>query len=182
MIYRFKYDWNFSQSDIINQLYKNKSIKKELGGNTSPNTDEIVFKCKEFSDIEDYVFDLYQLIKGINVDEYAFNMWSYIQNKNTKDEVYHRHLSLDGSRTEIPTDYTFCFYVQIPTNINEGEGDLLLKKENGKIEKIIPNEGDIIFFPGNIWHVPTLTPNSEKDRIVIAGNINCNFLANKNLV
>ena len=53
-------------------LYKNKSIKKELSGNTSLNTDEIVFKCKEFYDIEKYVITLY---KKINIYIYYHNLY-----------------------------------------------------------------------------------------------------------
>ena len=63
MIHRLKYDWSISKEKIIEKIYKNKEIKKELIGNTSPNTDEIVFKCNEFIKIEEYIVNQYFIKK-----------------------------------------------------------------------------------------------------------------------
>jgi hypothetical protein len=182
MIHRVIYNWEYSKEDIIKKVYQNKSIKKDLSGNTSPNTDEILFYCKEFNSIHKFIVNEYYKIKQIANVDYALNMWTYIQNKNTNDEVFHRHLRLDGGRSEIQTEYTFVFYLQIPTNLKDGEGDLLIKWDNETINTLSPSEGEIIFFPGDIWHTPKSTPNAEIDRIVIAGNITSNFLTKKGLV
>jgi hypothetical protein len=113
MIHRVIYNWEYSKEDIIKKVYQNKSIKKDLSGNTSPNTDEILFYCKEFNSIHKFIVNEYYKIKQIANVDYALNMWTYIQNKNTNDEVFHRHLRLDGGRSEIQTEYTFVFYLQI---------------------------------------------------------------------
>lgn len=182
MIYRVKYNWECNKETIIEKVYKNKFIKKEFIGNTSPNTDELMFNCKEFDSIRNFVIKEYYKFKKFDNIDYALNMWTYIQTKDTNDEIFHRHLRLDGGRSEITTDYTFVFYLQIPTNLIEGEGDLLFKYDTEDIHSIQPHEGEIIFFPGRVWHTPKSTPNSNMDRIVIAGNISCDFFAKKELV
>ena len=182
MIHRVRYNWEYDKESIVKKVYKNKSIKKELIGNTSPNTDELMFHCKEFDSIHKFVVKEYFKFKQFGKVDYALNMWTYIQTKDTNDEVFHRHLRLDGGRSEIATDCTFVFYLQIPTNLNEGEGDLLFKWDNETIHALRPYEGEVIFFPGNMWHTPKSTPTANMDRIVIGGNISCDFLTKKELV
>ena len=181
MIIYKKYNWEFSKKNILEKVYKNKLLIKEISGNTSYNTDEIMFFCEEFDSIKNFIITEYFNIKKIDKTDYAFNMWSYIQNKNstTPDYRWHTHKNLDGGRTELQTDYTFVFYLQIPINLKKGEGDLLIRDENGIVNRIVPLEGDIIFFKGNLSHVPENTPNAEIDRVVIAGNISSDFICNK---
>jgi ectoine hydroxylase-related dioxygenase (phytanoyl-CoA dioxygenase family) len=66
--------------------------------------------------------------------------------------------------------------------LENGEGNLLIKDNNDSVLTITPKEGEIIFFPGYLWHVPTHTPTSTIDRVVIAGNISSKFLLNTVLI
>ena len=181
MIHIAKYNWEYSKECIIEKVYKNKCIKKDTFGNNSDNTDELMFYCDEFSSIKNFVINEVSKIKNKCIDDYVFSMWSYIQTNESNIEFYHNHLLVDGGRTNILTDYTFVFYLKIPDGLVNDEGNLLLKIDND-VKSIKPNEGDIIFFPGDIFHVPKLTPSAKSHRIVIAGNVSTEFLINKKLL
>ena len=48
---------------------------------------------------------------------------------------------------------------------------------------ILPNEGDILIMRGDLPHVPNYSPNSTKDRVVLAGSIRMDFSKlNKSLI
>jgi len=181
MIHISKYNWEYTKESIIEKVYKNKLIKKDLSGNNSINTDELMFYCEEFSSIKKFVIEEISKIKNKDITDYAFSMWSYIQTNQSNIEFYHNHLLVDGGRTNILTDYTFVFYLKIPDGLVNDEGNLLLKID-GDIKSLKPNEGDVIFFPGDVLHVPKLTPSTKSDRIVIAGNVSTEFLINKKLL
>ena len=184
MTHNVKYNWEFNKEDILQKIYKNKSLLKQPNGNTSQNTDELMFCCKEFDSIKNFVVNQYFKLKKTEHVDYAVSMWSYIQTKDLppSNYIWHTHSKLDGGRTQLKTDYTFVFYVQIPPNLENGEGDLLIKDNNDSIHTITPKEGDIIFFSGYLWHVPTHTPTATIDRVVIAGNITSEFLLNTVLI
>jgi hypothetical protein len=177
-----KYNWEYSKESIIEKIQKNKSILKKSNGNTSSNTDELMFSCKEFDSIKTFVVDYYFNLKKVIQGDYSISMWSYTQTKDSTYFAWHKHLLLDGGRTSLETDFTFVFYLQIPKNIKKGEGDLLIIDETGLTHTIVPKEGDIVFFNGNLLHVPTPTPDAEMDRISIAGNISSLFLSNRNVI
>jgi hypothetical protein len=181
MIHISKYNWEYTRESIIEKVYKNKLIKKDLSGNNSVNTDELMFYCEEFSSIKKFVIKEISKIENKRITDYAFSMWSYIQTNKSKIEFFHNHLLVDGGRTDILTDYTFVFYLKIPDGLVNDEGNLLLKIDN-EIKSIKPIEGDIIFFPGNMLHVPKLTPSTNSERIAIAGNVSINFLVNKKTI
>lgn len=184
MIHHLEYNWEFNKEEILLKIYKNKSLLKQFNGNTSQNTDEIMFHCKEFDSIKNFVVNKYFELKETKHVDYAISMWSYIQTKDlsSSNYIWHTHSKLDGGRTQLRTDYTFVFYVQIPPNLEKGEGDLLIKDTNNHINRITPKEGEIIFFPGYLLHVPTHTPTSTVDRVVLAGNISSEFLLNTILI
>ena len=182
MIHICKYNWEYDKKSILEKVYVNKSIKKEMIGNTSLNTDEIMFVCPQFDSIKNFIVNEYFKLNNIYCCDYAFNMWTYIQNNQTTYERFHRHLKLDGGRSNIPAETTFVFYLQIPDNLKLDEGDLLIKLDNENTYTFRPNEGDVIFFPADMLHTPKLTPSSNNDRVVIAGNISRNFLNKKELI
>lgn len=184
MTHHVKYNWEFNKQNILQKVYKNKSLLKQINGNTSQNTDELMFCCKEFDSIKKFVVNQYFKLKKTEYADYAISMWSYIQTKDLppSNYIWHSHLKLDGGRTRLQTDYTFVFYLQIPKNLKKGEGDLLIKYKDGSINRITPVEGEIIFFRGDLLHVPTHTPTAETDRVVIAGNLSSEFLINTEII
>ena len=62
------------------------------------------------------------------------------------------------------------FYVQMPTNLKEDDGKIFFKTEDNVEHKLLPNEGDLIFFSSDLPHRPQINPDSDKERIVLAGN------------
>ena len=71
------------------------------------------------------------------------------------------------------------FLLNPPDSDSEGNFTYI---ENKEIFQIKPEEGDIFFFYPDLMHSPTMSPNSNEDRIVIAGNITTNFETKKELV
>ena len=91
--------------------------------------------------------------------------------------IMHKHdyLLYTTEKTKLKTEWTCVFYIQIPENIMEGEGDIIFMTEDKKLHKFTPKENDIIIFPGTLYHMVTPIPNAEVDRIVYASNFNFNL-------
>ena len=88
----------------------------------------------------------------------------------------HTHDWLESSnRIKLKTNWTYVYYIQIPTNLKEDQGDLVFKTEDKNLHKITPKENEIIFFPGDIPHMPIPTIGSDINRIVYTSNINYDF-------
>jgi hypothetical protein len=67
----------------------------------------------------------------------------------------------------------------MPNVMNEEDGVLYFKGENGKDYWIRPEEDDLIIMPGNMPHSPNNAPNSIVDRIVLAGNVGFEMVKTK---
>jgi hypothetical protein len=83
----------------------------------------------------------------------------------------HIHTELNYQLKSFKPTYTFVYYVQMPNNLSNLDGVLLIEGENKKIYNILPEEDDLIIFDATIPHTPKAAFNSTKDRIVLAGNI-----------
>ena len=83
----------------------------------------------------------------------------------------HIHTELNYKSQRFKPTYTFVYYVQMPNNLTNLDGVLLIEGENKKIYNILPEEDDLIIFDATIPHTPKAAFNSTKDRIVLAGNI-----------
>jgi len=93
--------------------------------------------------------------------------------KETREDTMKMHIHTDISyeiKTFVPT-YTFVYYVQMPNNLANLDGVLLIEGENKKIYNILPEEDDLIIFDARLPHTPKAAFNSTKDRIVLAGNV-----------
>lgn len=176
-IYKAQYDWTYGQDEIIYRVKQNKWLL----GATDFNTTEIKIHSPELDHIISYGR---QIAKGLSdIPEksnpvWAGKTWSYVQDKNSKDpdNGFHMHtaaINFPDTKVNAPilTDWTYCFYVQVPHDLQGREGALLLKDKDGKLYATKPNEGDFIFFKGDVEHKPNLSPNSEGTRIAICSNI-----------
>jgi hypothetical protein len=83
----------------------------------------------------------------------------------------HTHTELNYKTKRFKPTYTFVYYIQMPDNLTNLDGVLLIEGENKKIYNILPEEDDLIIFDATIPHTPKAAFNSTKDRIVLAGNI-----------
>lgn len=90
---------------------------------------------------------------------------------NTEDAIYHIHTELSNDLKKFKPNYTFVYYVQMPDNLIEHEGALLIKNNKGDVYTYHPKEFDFIIMDADVPHSPMASPNSTKDRLVVAGNI-----------
>lgn len=93
--------------------------------------------------------------------------------KETREDTMKMHIHTEINykiNTFTPT-YTFVYYVQMPNNLSNLDGVLLIEGENKKIYNILPEEDDLIIFDARLPHTPKAAFNSTKDRIVLAGNV-----------
>lgn len=96
---------------------------------------------------------------------------------NSEDAIYHIHTELSSDLNRFIPNYTFVYYVQMPDNLTNLEGALLVKNSKGDVYTYHPKEGDFIIMDAKTPHSPMASPNSTKDRLVVAGNIG--FFNNK---
>ena len=90
---------------------------------------------------------------------------------NPEDALYHMHTELSNDLKKFIPNYTFVYYVQMPDNLKEKEGALLIKNSKGDVYTYHPKEFDFIIMNADVPHSPMAAPNSTKDRLVVAGNI-----------
>jgi hypothetical protein len=103
--------------------------------------------------------------------------WLYYSDNDNAYSGYHTHEILAPIHSNInpidnlKTDYTFTYYLQMPNNLKDNQGKIHFKTKSGYESSILPEEGDIFIFPGDLQHKPEINPNSTKPRIVVAGNL-----------
>lgn len=94
--------------------------------------------------------------------------------------TFHKHTELNLLNGLFPPNYTFIFYIQMPNNLINDDGVLFLKDDENMIYSVLPKEGDLLIISGDTLHVPNYAFNSDKDRIVLAGNVS--FVNEINLI
>jgi hypothetical protein len=176
-IYKTRYDWQYSKEVIIHRIKQNNFLL----GLTDANTTEIKIRSEELDYISNLGYSIAKMLPGLSNDwdgSWASKTWSYIQRPEsiTPSQDWHTHNAAinfpdSNINAPIPTDWTYCFYVQVPKDLQGVEGALSLADQKGKIVNIIPQEGDILFFKGNVKHKPVLTPSSKEERIALCSNI-----------
>jgi len=125
-------------SNNLDNLTTDILLNKELTNISPSNMYEILFDCENF----DNIFNIFlQKIKENTTDSfdvYVKNMWGYIKNENeTKSIDFNINFK---NQIIIPSNYSFIYLIKSNnTNID-------LKKENGDIETISLNEGDLLIF------------------------------------
>ena len=115
--------------------------------------------------------------EGIEYTQYNHNTWiNRVRAKKPVqftfiDEPYHNHVIInEGSNRFIPT-YTFIYYIQMPNNLQNDDGYLLLRDARGDVHSILPKENEFLIHASNIDHYPKGALDSTLDRIVIAANV-----------
>lgn len=125
-----------------------------------------------------------KLIHKTPYNEISIESWiNRVQSKNpiqsnykheTDIEInkYHNHVEISKGKDFFIPDLTFVYYIQMPETMEGDDGVLYFKgKLSGEEYFIKPEEGDLIIMEGDIDHAPNFAPNSELDRIVLAGNV-----------
>jgi hypothetical protein len=179
-IYKARYDWRYSKEDIIHRIKQNNFLL----GLTDVNTTEIKVRSEELDYISNLGYNIAKALPGLPTNwngSWVTKTWSYIQRPDSiaPSQDWHSHnaaINFPDSNINAPilTDWTYCFYVKIPKDLQGVEGALSLIDQKGKVVNVIPQEGDILFFKGNVKHKPVLSPSSKEERIALCSNISFN--------
>lgn len=177
-VYYQEYLNEYSDNEILKIIYKNLDIYK-----LSSNKDKlvsgiqtpIIIKCSELNNIITFADEL--CLNLLKKDEKKIlgkitGNWIYIKKPNDKymlgeNDGFHTH-STSPFMTQ--NDLTWTYYFQMPNNCEGTQGSLRIKIED-EIFYIPVKEKTIYIFNSNWLHAPDKAPNSNKDRIVIAGSI-----------
>ena len=173
-VYRTKYSAEYAKEDFIRRIAQNKSIiTKKINKKVE---DRVLIECNEFDSINRYVVKTLESIEGKKLDKIAKSAWVYTQ-KSDFSMIMHKHdfLHYTTEKTSLETKWTCVFYIQIPKNLKEGEGDIVFMTEDKKLHTFTPKENDIIIFSGKLYHMVTPILNAEIDRVVYASNFNFNL-------
>jgi len=174
IVYKTKYLENYSKENFIKQIKQNKNIiDKKIEKKVE---DRIVIECDEFNLLNQYIVDILSHIENKKINNIAKLSWVYTQ-KTDFNMIMHKHdyLYYTTEKTSLKTDWTCVFYLQIPQNLQDGEGDVIFMTEDKKLHRFVPEENDILIFSGTLNHMVTQIPNAEMDRIVFATNFNLNI-------
>lgn len=174
-IYKTKYNGIYSKESFLNRTYQNESLYFYKSFKTE-NSLDIEIECDEFNSVDSQVINFCKQQLGCDTSRIAKSRWIYMQVPEFNMHWMHTHEYLESTnRTNLKTEWTFVFYIQIPPNMNTGDGDIKFQTEDGILHTFIPTENDILIFPGDIPHIAMPSPSGEIDRIVYASNLNFNF-------
>jgi hypothetical protein len=181
-VYRIKKTLIHSKDAILNKIEQNGAYAniKQLKKNGSYNVGiqaPFIMNCDELNEIENTANQIAKEIYGYN--SFINNTWSLILEADYKFPTnnhdlngWHDHQSVYAlNKDHYDSNVTFIYYLQLPNNLKNDDGMLSFKINNGKIIKIMPEEGEYIFFSSDILHRAELSPDSTIPRVVIAGNM-----------
>jgi len=174
-IYKTTYNRKYSKDDFLNRVKQNELLyhgkKSEY-----PNSLELHIECDEFKSVDTQSLNFLESKLSTPINTYVTSSWIYVQIPEFKIEWMHTHDWVESSnRTILKTQWTYVFYIQIPPNLKDDEGNLIFKTEDDILHSFTPKENDIIFFPGDLPHMPIPTLQAKSNRIVYTTNINYNF-------
>jgi hypothetical protein len=146
-------------------------FKKEM--NPSNYIEEIIKiclnECVELGVKEELNFNKININAWINVVKTGKPKQNNF--KYAGDVILHNHVYLQKNINSFCPEYTFVYYAQMPDNLTDLEGTLIVEGKNKKRYYYLPEEGEIVIMKSNLEHSPNHSPNSTKNRIVIAGNV-----------
>jgi len=91
-------------------------------------------------------------------------------------DKYHIHTDINKDTKSFIPHYTYVYYIQMPDVMNGEDGVLYFRGENGNEYWVRPEEDDMIIMEADMPHSPNNAPNSNVDRIVMAGNVGFDFI------
>jgi hypothetical protein len=106
-----------------------------------------------------------------------FDAWvNIVRSKNPvqhklRKKKYHVHTEIQENAGKFFPHYTYVYYIQMPDVMDGEDGVLYFKGEDNNEYWIRPEEDDLIIIPGYLPHSVGLASKSNKDRIVLAGNV-----------
>lgn len=166
-IYKSEYNKEYQ----IEEFLKLVKFNHDNVIHTNDNSVWVEIKSPVFDSINNQIRNLIEEISGKKIIHSAEHQWVYTQRKGFNLEWMHQHLEVHPpGRSKIKTDFTFTFYLQTTDEVSGDEGMIVFQTEDGIQHKFLPKVGDVFIFPADIRHTAIPTPNSNKERIVYAGN------------
>lgn len=181
-VYKSNFDWKYSKEILINKVKQNLSHV----GLDDLTTSSFHIQSKEINYVKDYCRDLAIKVIGYdNISNWVEQFWIYASDRRTNVQngeasLYHSHpitltTSVSTPISNIKSDISYCFYLNVPTDLSGDEGKLMFKDKEGNEVGILPKTGDIIFFNPNYLHRPNFIHRSKQERIVICSNLTINL-------
>lgn len=178
-IYKTTYNWECNQEAFIKRAYEVEKFK--LRNNIILY---FLFDCLEFRSINSFALEACKQISNVNPTEWAIKNWVYISegvselelnkaiSEGKKEHNWHTHSTTYDNFQQIKTDWTFCFYVQVPDGLNNNEGKVVFKTDDNNLHYFLPKQGDVYLFPGDLDHSTVgILEEKNKARVLIAGNV-----------
>ena len=175
-IYKTTFKHKFSKEDLIKKVEENKMLyyKNDITKNHSL---EFNIECSEFKAIDNFFIKSLEEIDNVDVSKISKFSWIYTQTKSFSEQWMHAHKSLHRfNKSHINTQWVCVFYISIPTDMINGEGDLLFKNENNEFFSFTPKENDVVIFSGDIQHMTIPNQSSNDIRISYVSNFNFKLL------
>jgi len=168
---------NYDKELLLKEIKLNMDVNGKSSRVSTDNApgfqSTIVIESNEINKLKKVALDILGSKLKCNIkDSYYHKYWSYTSNKENKYEFYHKHLTHETTNlTNI--EWTWTFYVQMPDNLEGDDGYLFFQTDDGIEYKLLPKEGDLLFFSASLGHKPKINKNSTKDRVVLAGVFKC---------
>lgn len=175
-LYKVNYNPASSKENILKSVFNLISLQPE--NDPSDAYTYLNNRFNEIDEIEKRGIEICLELEGN--PNYHHDTW--VNRVKTEDPVqrfgamifghpYHNHTEINKTMIRYTPKYTYIYYVQMPDNLQEDEGELVLKDVDGNVYSILPKEGEFIIHESNIDHYPKEAIKSTKDRIVVAGNV-----------
>ena len=161
--------------ELIKDLKFNMKVNKKtsIESYNEPGIQSyIILKTKTIENLNNKIYKKIFNFLNYNLNDinpYFSTEWVYVSTKNNNWSRFHTHTFSDTLKTNL--DWSFVYYVQMPDNLNEQEGKILFRTNEGIEVSYLPQVGDLILFPANLLHKPELNRNSDIERIVYAGGL-----------
>lgn len=181
-VYKSQFDWKYSKEILVNKVKQNLTHI----GLDDLTTSSFHIQSKEINYLKDYCRDIAIKVLGYDsISNWVDQFWIYASDRRTnvksgEASLYHAHpivltTSVSKSVPSIKSDISYCFYLNVPTDLSGDEGKLMFKDKDGNEVGLLPQSGDIIFFNPNYLHRPNFIHSSKQERIVICSNLSVNL-------
>lgn len=166
--YSYKLIWN-ENLNFVGDVVVNNTLDKILQIGIS--------KCKELADGDGIQYNKINTDSWLNVvlskNPVQIN---FKHNEISVVDKYHTHTEINAMAGAFTPLYTFVYYIQMPDVMDGEDGVLYFLNKEGKEYWIRPEEDDLIIMSADIPHSPNNAPNSDVNRIVLAGNVGFDFV------
>jgi hypothetical protein len=128
----------------------------------------IVISSNSIRGLDEKIMNI--LFENSKIDKntpYTTKQWVYISDNKNPYSGFHSHDK--KNHTNIPLQWTYTYYVQMPNNLVGDDGKLVFKLDDNTIHSILPEIGDLLIFPTTLLHSPMTNTKSDIERIVFAG-------------